>query len=88
MARGLSVEKVVAAAIALADEEGLAAVTMARVAERVGFTTMSLYRHVASKEELVRLMLDSVLGLPPEFPMLDWRAGLEGWARALLALLD
>ena len=62
MARGLNVERVVAAAIELADEEGLAAVSMARVAKRCGFTTMSLYRHVASKDELVWRMLDSALG--------------------------
>jgi AcrR family transcriptional regulator len=60
---------------------------MARVAERVGFTTMSLYRHVANKEELVWRMLDGVLGPAPEFEIPDWRAGLERWAYELRALL-
>jgi AcrR family transcriptional regulator len=87
MARGLTVEKVVSAAVELADEQGLAAVSMARVAEKLGFTTMSLYRHVSGKDELVRRMLDEALGLCPEFEMPDWRTGLETWARELLAVL-
>ncbi len=53
---GLSVDAIVAAAIRLADAEGLEAVSMARVAEQLGFTTMSLYRYVTSKEELLQLM--------------------------------
>src|ERR1700690_4421209 len=53
---GLSVEAIVTAAIRVADAEGLEAVSMARVAEQLGFTTMSLYRHVTSKEELLQLM--------------------------------
>ena len=62
------------AAIEIADEAGLAAVTMAAVAQRCGFTTMSLYRHVASKDELVRRMLDEVLGTAPD-------VGVAGLAR-------
>jgi AcrR family transcriptional regulator len=85
MARGLSVEKVTAAAVALADEQGLTAVSMAKVAERLGFTTMSLYRHVSGKDELVRRMLDVALGMAPELEIPDWRTGLERWARAMLA---
>src|SRR3954464_11173862 len=88
MPRGLNVDLVVEAAVALADEQGLAAVTMARVAARCGFTTMSLYRHVAGKDELVRRMLDAALGLAPAFAIPDWRTGLERWARAMLAVLD
>jgi AcrR family transcriptional regulator len=88
MPRGLSVELVVQAAIELADESGLGAVTMAAVAKRCGFTTMSLYRHVASKDELVRRMLDTALGTAPALESSDWRAGLEQWSRAMLAILD
>jgi AcrR family transcriptional regulator len=88
MARGLSVELAVTAAIELADEHGLGAVTMAAVAKRCGFTTMSLYRHVSGKDELVRRMLDTALGIAPALDMSHWRVGLEGWARALLAVLD
>src|SRR4051794_13685363 len=84
----LNVERVVAAAIAVADEDGLAAVSMARVAERLGFTTMSLYRHVASKDELVRRMLDRALGRAPALEFADWRSGLDAWARGLLAVIQ
>jgi len=87
MARGLTVEKVVAAAIELADEQGIAAVSMAKVAQRVGFTTMSLYRHVAGKDELVQRMLGDGLGMCPEFEIPDWRTGLERWAREMLAAI-
>jgi AcrR family transcriptional regulator len=59
--RGLTLEAIVRTAISLADAEGLAAVSMRRVAERLGFTTMSLYRHVPGKTELVELMRDAVL---------------------------
>ena len=45
--------------VELADHDGLAAVSMKRVAERLGFTTMSLYRYVTSKDELLLLMHDS-----------------------------
>ena len=88
--RGLSEARVVAAAIALADEDGLEAVSMARVAERLGFTTMSLYRHVRSKDDLLRAMLDAGLGAPPaalDDPGGDWRAGLELWTRSVLEAL-
>ena len=87
MARGLTVERIVAAAIELADEDGLAAVSMARVAERLGFTTMSLYRHVRNKEELVWRMLDGALGPAPELEIPDWRTGMERWAREFRARL-
>jgi AcrR family transcriptional regulator len=57
----LSVEDIVRAAIEIADAEGLAAVSMARVAERLGNSTMALYRHVKSKDELLILMSDAAL---------------------------
>jgi AcrR family transcriptional regulator len=88
MPRGLTVDLVVEAAVALADEQGLAAVTMARVAERCGFTTMSLYRHVSGKEELVTRMLDRALGIAPALDTAHWRTGLEQWARELLAVIQ
>jgi AcrR family transcriptional regulator len=62
---------------------------MSRVAERLGFTTMSLYRHVASKEELLLLMMNAALGAPanPDAPVDSWRLGLERWAWELLAIV-
>ncbi len=57
----VSVDQVVTAAIAVADREGLAAMSMARVAQELGVGTMSLYGHVPGKAELIDLMADTVL---------------------------
>lgn len=74
---GLSRERVVRAAIALADTEGLGALTMRRVATEFGTSTMALYRHVPSKGELVRLMSESVFSGAPSGPEpADWRPRL------------
>jgi AcrR family transcriptional regulator len=63
----LSVDELVAAAIALADEAGLEAVTMRAVAERLGVSTMTLYTYVPGKAELLDLMLDALwLAMPRE----------------------
>jgi AcrR family transcriptional regulator len=80
---GLDVARVVRAAVELADEEGLAALSMRRVAERLGVGTMSLYTYVPGKPELLDLMLDTVLGerALPEVGDADWRAALEALAR-------
>lgn len=79
---GLSPEAIVDAAFAVADAEGLEAVSMARVAKELGFTTMSLYRHVASKDELLRLMWDaSARGIEDlELEGSTWRERLRHWA--------
>ncbi|MGZ8747889.1 MAG: TetR/AcrR family transcriptional regulator, partial [Mycobacterium sp.] len=55
---GLSRERIVTAAVELADSDGLGALSMARLAERLGCGTMSLYRHVANKDELILFMHD------------------------------
>lgn len=82
--RGLSHERIVASAIELADAEGLPAVTMQTVAKSLGFTTMSLYRYVASKDELLVLMQDAVLSIPEKLQMPnDWRQALRLWAEAI-----
>jgi AcrR family transcriptional regulator len=80
---GLSLDRVVRAAVALADEAGLEAVSMRRVAERLGFTTMSLYRHVPGKGELTDLMRDAVLGEASLEAARrgDWKERLSAWAR-------
>ena len=62
---GLSLEQIADAGIALADAEGIDAVSMARLAESLGFTTMSLYRYVSSKDEVLSLMSDRAAGRPP-----------------------
>ncbi|MEV0714279.1 TetR/AcrR family transcriptional regulator [Asanoa sp. NPDC050611] len=73
------------AGIAIADADGLAAVTMQRVADQLGVTKMALYRYVPGKAELVALMLDIGLDGPPDLDDRDWRAALDAWARALFA---
>jgi AcrR family transcriptional regulator len=80
----LSLERIVAEAIDLADTEGLANLSMQRLAERLGFTKMSLYRYVPGKAELTALMLDTALG-PPPAPADGWRAGLQAWAETIFA---
>ena len=79
----MSVRTIAATAAALADAEGLEAVTMAAVAKRLDFTTMSLYRYVESRSDLLVAMVDEALG-PPPVPnrRRGWRRQVEDWARA------
>jgi AcrR family transcriptional regulator len=81
----LSLAQITEAAIAVADAEGLDAVSMQRVAADLGFTKMSLYRYLPGKAELVAAMVERALGEPPEIASGHWRAGLTAWAEALLA---
>jgi AcrR family transcriptional regulator len=87
---GLSADAIVDAAIRLADAEGLEGVSMARVAAELGRTPMSLYRYVASKEELLQLMWNaSAVGA--EGLVLEgdgWRARLRMWCVVQRDMLD
>ena len=83
----LSLERVVNTAVEIADADGLEAVSMAGVAKRLGFTPMSLYRHVSGKDELVALMVDAAVGAPPAPADEAWRAALERWAWELLRVV-
>jgi AcrR family transcriptional regulator len=87
-AAALSRDEIVRAAISVADAEGPDAVSMRRIAREVNAGTMSLYWHVASKEELLDLMIDTVQGeqQAPE-PSGDWRADLRMLARNARAAL-
>jgi AcrR family transcriptional regulator len=87
----LSRPAILAAALALADAEGAAALTMRRVAADLGSSTpMSLYRYVGSKDGLVDLMLDAVYGEVelPAAPSGDWRADLEPLTRRTWAIIQ
>ncbi|WP_166970300.1 TetR/AcrR family transcriptional regulator [Brevibacterium atlanticum] len=64
--REMSVERIVDAAIEIADSDGIQAVSMSAVAKRLGYTPMSLYRYVSSKDDLLLLMQEEATGLPPE----------------------
>ena len=83
----LSLPRIVAAAVRIADTEGLAAVSMGRVAAELGAAPMSLYRHVSDKKELLTLMVDAAWGDSPGSlaPGENSRAGLSRWAWALRA---
>ncbi|WP_370356956.1 TetR/AcrR family transcriptional regulator [Catenulispora sp. EB89] len=78
----LSHERIAEAAIALADAEGLDAVSMRKLAESLGVATMALYRYVNSKDELLELMTDAV-GTASELVAdpNDWRAVFREAAR-------
>ncbi|MCI2423353.1 TetR/AcrR family transcriptional regulator [Saccharopolyspora sp. K220] len=80
----LDVDRVMRAAVELADQHGLAGVTLPKIAQALGFTTMSLYRYVGSKDELLVLMQDFAMGMPPEITVEpdDWCEGLRQWAAA------
>lgn len=89
--RELSVERIVDTAIAVADADGLAAVSMSRIASELGFTTMSLYRYVTSKDDVLALMQDAVCGIPIPAESesgRDWRAGLRRWAMATIEVMQ
>jgi AcrR family transcriptional regulator len=78
----LDVDLIVRAAVRVANADGLDAVSMARVAKELGFTTMSLYRHVGSKDELFQLMWNaSAFELDAWVPEGEtWRDRLVSWA--------
>jgi AcrR family transcriptional regulator len=80
----LSLDRIAEAAVAIADEHGIDAVSMQAVADRVGFTKMSLYRHVKSKDEMVAVMIERAVGDPPTFTRrTSWRRRVERWADRL-----
>jgi AcrR family transcriptional regulator len=79
----LRTEEVVATAIRLADEDGLAGVSMRRIAAELGVATMSLYPRVRGKDELLVLMVDAVFAaFPPPVPPpgAGWRPRVEAMA--------
>ncbi len=80
----LSIKKIVDAAIVIADRDGLAAVSMSKVAQSLGFTTMSLYRYITSKEDLLVLMQEAIcdIPIPPEVEGKPWREEMREYVWA------
>ena len=76
----LTREKIAAAALDIADHDGFSAVSMRRVAQVLGVGTMSLYYYVKTKEDLMAVMDDALMGeaLVPSLP--------KGWQRAILEI--
>ncbi|REE98277.1 TetR/AcrR family transcriptional regulator [Thermomonospora umbrina] len=80
--------QIIEAAVRVADAEGLEAASMRRVAVEIGAGTMSLYRYVPRREDLIELMIDHVHGELdlPDRPTGDWRADLTLLAERLRAM--
>lgn len=85
--RALSVRQIAEVGVAIADDEGLGAISMQRVAGELNYTKNSLYRYVQSKAELLAVMTDLAIGDPPDLgpPGDGWRVRLERWARLIRA---
>jgi AcrR family transcriptional regulator len=83
----LTVERIAQAAVEIADADGVAAVSMQRVAGQLDFTKMALYRYVSSKTELIAIMIETAAGEPPDLERIPggWRSKLEEWAHLLRA---
>jgi AcrR family transcriptional regulator len=74
----LSRERVLRAAVAMADEAGIDAVSMRKLAEELGVVPMALYKHVAGKDQLIDGMVDLVIGeFDPPDPGLDWKSAVR-----------
>src|SRR5215472_15042590 len=87
---GLSADAIAADAIALADAEGLEAISMARVAAKLGVTTMALYRYVTNNDELLQVMWNAC-ALGAEHLVIEgdgWRSRLRTWAIIQREMLD
>ena len=81
----LSLSSIVSTAIDVADESGLAGLSIRRIASRLSVSPMALYRHVDAREDLVILMFDRAMGPPPPeaTDAAPWRDRLRAWADAL-----
>jgi AcrR family transcriptional regulator len=82
-------ELIVSTAIRIADQEGLEALSMRRLAQELGSGATSLYRHVANKDELLDLAVDAVLGEVPlaDDSTLDWQQRTGDLARGIRTTL-
>lgn len=79
-----SVERIITAAVELADTDGLAGASLPNIAASLGLTTNALYRYIGSKDELLVLVADAGFGPPPaslEDPA-EWRTAVRAWTHA------
>ena len=86
--RGLTAERVIEGAVALADEIGVDALTIRKLAEAIGVKPMTIYHHVPNKEAIIDGMVDSVFGeveLPPAD--LEWRAAIHVRSQSMREVL-
>lgn len=77
--REMSIDLIVEKAIEIADKDGLSSVSMNRIASELGFTAMSLYRYIPSKDDLLILMQDAAcnIPMPAERPPEEWRESMR-----------
>ncbi|UVJ41449.1 TetR/AcrR family transcriptional regulator C-terminal domain-containing protein [Arthrobacter sp. CJ23] len=74
----LNRDRVLLAAVALADEVGIEALSMRRLAQELGVVPMALYKHVANKEELLDGMVDTIVGeIDPPVPDAHWKSAVR-----------
>jgi AcrR family transcriptional regulator len=79
---GLTRDRILTAAVGLADEHGLEAVSMRQVGDSLGFEAMSLYRHVRNKDDLLDGMVETIVArFPARDDVLDWRESLRTLVR-------
>jgi AcrR family transcriptional regulator len=85
-----SVEQIVDAALELADADGFAALSMPKIAQKLGLTANAIYRYVRSRDELLVLIGDAAWGPPPGrvADAQDWRAGATIWTQAMVDRCD
>lgn len=80
----LNVTRIVQAAIRIADADGLEALSMQRIAAELGYSTMSIYNHIPSKDLLLEVAADIAAGEPPELDGTgDFRHAVRHWVGAL-----
>lgn len=82
----LTLDRIADAAVAIADTEGIAAISMQRIAAEFQYTKMALYRYVDGKDELLAVMTDRAVGEPPDLSHISggWRDQIEEWVRLLV----
>lgn len=86
--RTLTVEKIIAAAVAFADREGFEALSMRKLAHELQVTAMSLYNHVENKDELLDLMLNAVVAeIDSPYETGDWDVMMRRRAHSLRDVL-
>jgi AcrR family transcriptional regulator len=74
----LSRDRVLRAAVALADQGGIEALSMRKLAQELGVVPMALYKHVANKDELLDGVVDVVVGeIDPPVPGIDWKSAIR-----------
>lgn len=86
----LSREHIVSEAVRLLDAEGIEALSMRRLGQRLGAGATSLYRHVANKDELIELVVDEVYGemrVPDADDPANWRAAVAACAHSLRSMV-